>query len=104
MNSFHCSIKFDHRRAYSARVRDFLGLNSRRIRVSSLLRNLQLCSLKGDARDHEGICEENSSMADECGPSTTSGYIYNSLALRGPARRPKKSLGRKGEEGTKVEL
>jgi len=44
-------------------------------------------------------------MADECGPSTTSGYIYNSLALRGPARRPpKKSLGRKDEEGTKVEL
>lgn len=38
-------------------------------------------------------------MADECGLSTTSGYIYNSLALRGPARRPpKKSLGRKGEE------
>lgn len=61
---------------------------------------------KSDARDHEGIRYENSSMADECGLSTTSGCIYNSLALRGPTKRPpKKSLGREDEEkGAKVEL
>lgn len=70
------AVKLEHHAAH-VRLRSFDLDNS--------ASGPQLRSLKGDARVHEGIRdgEENSSMADECGgPSTTSGCIYNSLALR----------------------
>ena len=52
---------------------------------TSLFRKWSAIALfKRRRADHEGIRDKkNSSMADECGdPSTTSGCIYNSLALR----------------------